>query len=152
MTGPPFWQTLTLEQMSEDQWESLCDGCGRCCTIKIEDAETGKVYPTRAACTLLDTRTCRCTDYEHRAQRVKDCLVLDPDGVRAYGWLPDSCAYRRLAEGKELCWWHPLVSGRPESVSEAGISVRGQLISQDHVHESDLPAMIVDWNKNVSRD
>ena len=143
MTVVPFWKALALEELSEEQWESLCDGCGRCCALKLQNPETGAVHYTRAACRLLDRQTCRCTDYANRAERVPDCTVLNPDRARAYHWLPDSCAYRRLAAGQDLCWWHPLVSGNPDTVHAAGISVRGQVLSEDHVHESDLPRMLV---------
>lgn len=145
MTVAPFWERLALAQMSTEQWESLCDGCGRCCARKLEDSDTGSVKYTRAACRLLDIEACRCTDYPNRSRRVADCVVLNPQTTRAYDWLPRSCAYRRLAEGRGLSWWHPLVSGDPQTVHEAGISVRGQLISEEHVHEDDLPGILVEW-------
>ncbi len=112
MTGDiPFWKTKTLTEMSRDEWESLCDGCGRCCLNKLEDEDTGKFLYTRAACKLLDVKTCRCTDYPNRAARVPDCVTLTPENVGELGWLPQTCAYRLLDEGKSLPWWHPLVSG-----------------------------------------
>ncbi|MCC7483107.1 MAG: YcgN family cysteine cluster protein, partial [Hyphomicrobiales bacterium] len=124
MTGDvPFWKTKTLTDMSRDEWESLCDGCGRCCLNKLEDEDTGKFLYTRAACKLLDVKTCRCTDYPNRAARVPDCVTLTPENVGELGWLPQTCAYRLLDEGQSLPGWHPLVSGRPETVTEAGISV-----------------------------
>jgi uncharacterized protein len=136
--GGEFWRTTTLTQMSRDQWESLCDGCGRCCLQKFQDAKTGKVTYTWISCYLLDTRTCRCTNYSHRTTLVPDCLVLTPPQIPRLRWLPYTCAYRRLSEGRELAAWHPLVSGDPESVHRAGISVRDKAISEAYVHPEDV--------------
>ncbi|KAB7627577.1 YcgN family cysteine cluster protein [Alkalilimnicola sp. S0819] len=140
----PFWETLTLAQMSAEQWESLCDGCGRCCLHKLEDDDSGEVYVTRVACKLLDTHSCRCSNYGERKRHVPDCTQLSVDNVGAFHWLPASCGYRRVAEGRGLAWWHPLVSGRAESVHEAGISVRGQIISEERVSPSALEDHIVE--------
>ena len=126
----PFWKTKSLEEMSRPEWESLCDGCGRCCLHKLRDAETEALSFTTVACHLLDPQTCRCGDYAHRLRRVPDCVSLTPREVRQVDWLPPSCAYRRLAEGKGLAWWHPLVSGAPETVHQAGVSVRGRAINE----------------------
>jgi uncharacterized protein len=130
----PFWKTKPLEAMSEAEWESLCDGCGKCCLAKLEDEDTGEIHWTSVACRLFDAGTCRCTDYAGRLARVHDCVRLTPQNVRTLTWLPSTCAYRLVAEGKDLPRWHPLVSGRPETVHEAGISMRGRISA----HEDDL--------------
>ena len=131
--------------MTQDEWESLCDGCGRCCLHKLEDIDTGEHYYTAVACRLLDTETCRCSDYTQRKARVEDCLVLAPDDTRQLAWLPLSCAYRRIAENRPLDWWHPLVSGDPDSVHQAGISVRGHTISEAGIEPDDLQEHIIHW-------
>ena len=126
----PFWEK-PLSTLDRGEWEALCDGCGRCCLHKLRNDDTGALSFTNVACRLLDLYSCRCSDYAHRRRRVPDCVSLTPAEVRAIDWLPPSCAYRRLAEGKDLAWWHPLVSGDPESVHRAGVSVRGQTISEE---------------------
>ena len=128
--APPFWQTKTLSEMTRAEWESLCDGCGRCCLHKLRYEETGDLAFTNVACRLLDLRSCRCGDYANRRKHVPDCVHLTPAALRTIDWLPPSCAYRRLAEGRGLAWWHPLVSGDPDTVHAAGISVRGRAISE----------------------
>ena len=149
---PPFWRTKTLEEMSTSEWESLCDGCARCCLVKLEEEENGQIHYTDLGCTLLDGKTCRCQDYPRRQQRVKDCVKLTPESVRALSWLPVTCAYRAIADGRDLAWWHPLVSGSPETVHEAGVSVRGRVAaSEDDVPQDDWPAHIVKWPNRAPR-
>ena len=140
---PRFWRRKTLNQMTREEWESLCDGCAKCCLVKLEYEDTGEVDHTNLACRLLDTHSCRCTDYPNRQKRVPDCLTLTPRRVRRLSWLPATCAYRLVAEGRDLYWWHPLVSGDPESVHEAGISVRGRVVSEDEAGEPENH--IVHW-------
>lgn len=134
----PFWEILRLEEMSPEQWESLCDGCGRCCLQKFQDGKTGKVTYTWVSCYLLDTQLCRCTDYDHRTTLVPDCLVLTPEMIPRLRWLPRTCAYRRLFEGKKLDDWHPLLSGDPDSVHRAGISVQDKAVCEVNVHPEDV--------------
>ncbi len=140
----PFWQRKTLEEMTVAEWESLCDGCGRCCLYKLEDEDSGEIAYTRVACRLLDGHSCRCSDYTHRQHHVPDCLSLTPEYARSFRWLPSTCAYRRLAHGQPLEWWHPLVSGDPETVHKAGISVRGQTISEDEISPDQLEDYLVE--------
>lgn len=142
---PNFWETKTFEEMSPEEWEALCDGCAKCCLYKIEDRDTGEVHFTNVACRLLDLKTCRCLDYPHRTEVVPDCLLLTPAMAREVNWLPESCAYRRLAEGKSLAWWHPLVSGDPNSVLQMGRSVYGKVVNEEEVDLDDLEDMVVDW-------
>ncbi len=133
-----FWIGKTLDELTASQWEALCDGCGRCCLQKLKNATTGKVYYTWVACYLLDTQSCRCSNYDLRHILVPDCLKLEPANIPKLRWLPRTCAYRRIAEGKELPDWHPLISGDPQSVHKTGMSVRQRAISEVHVHPDDL--------------
>lgn len=137
MARKPFWRTKTLEQMTPAEWESLCDGCGLCCLIRLEDEDTGEIIPTRVACRLFDAKTCRCADYANRKAKVPDCIKLTPGNIEDLMWMPKSCAYRRLHEGRDLAWWHPLVSGDPETVHRAGVSVRGETISEAELARPD---------------
>ncbi len=125
-----FWETIPLERMTREQWEALCDGCAKCCLHKLEDADSGDILPTNIACRLLDSDSCRCTDYRRRRAFVPDCIRLTAKNIDQFGWLPKTCAYRLLAEGDELPEWHYLVSGDREAVHEAGQSVRGWTIAE----------------------
>ena len=142
----PFWEQKSLEEMSESEWESLCDGCGRCCLVKLEDEDTGAYYATDLYCKLFDPETCRCSNYHNRQEHVSDCVKLTPQEARTLKWLPPTCAYRLLAEGKPLEDWHPLISGRSETVIEAGISVKGRLFaSETDLSFEDFPDRIKEW-------
>lgn len=133
-----FWEGKTLKELSPKQWEALCDGCGRCCLQKLKNPTTGKVYYTWVACHLLDTQACRCSNYALRHTLVPDCLELVPDNIPKLRWLPKTCAYRCIAEGRDLPEWHPLITGDPDSVHAAGMSVRNRAISEAHVHPDDV--------------
>lgn len=137
-----FWEDRPLEALDRAQWEALCDGCGKCCVHKLEDEETGELFPTNVACKLLDRHSGRCSNYRHRRAFVPECVRLTPRLAATLDWLPDTCAYKLRAEGKPLADWHPLNSGDPESVHKAGMSVRGWTVSEteagaleDHILE-----------------
>jgi hypothetical protein len=131
--------------MTQQEWESLCDGCGRCCLHKYEYEDTGRVHYTDVACKLLDLKTCRCRHYEQRLAHVPDCVVLSKDRPEDLDWMPSTCAYRRLAEGRGLADWHPLVSGRADSVVRAGISVRGRVVSERRIPEAQIEDRLISW-------
>ena len=138
----PFWQTKALTAMTEQEWESLCDGCGKCCLHKVQ-IKNIKLKITNVACRLLDLNTCQCANYPRRKTLVPDCVVLKPDNVADLSWLPSTCAYRLLSEKKDIPDWHPLRTGNPESVHDAKISVRGRVVSERDAGE--LVKHIVAW-------
>lgn len=131
----PFWETKFLEDMTDPEWESLCDSCGQCCLFKLEDADTGEYALTDVACRFLDHDSCQCSDYANRSRNVPDCVKVTATNIAELRWMPETCAYRLLAEGKPLFPWHPLVSGDPESVHTSGASVRGKAINEDMVDD-----------------
>lgn len=139
-----YWKTKSLRDMTQPEWEALCDGCARCCMIKLED-DDGGVHHTALVCDLLDREACRCTRYAERHRLVKDCIVLSADLAESLAWLPTTCAYRRVAEGRDLAGWHPLVSGDPNSVHAAGISVRDKVVPVSWVHPQEHEQHIVHW-------
>jgi uncharacterized cysteine cluster protein YcgN (CxxCxxCC family) len=154
-SGPaegPFWKRKSLVQMTDSEWESLCDGCGRCCLVKLEEEETGHIFFTDVGCRLLDGTTCRCRDYANRTAEVDDCVRLRPGNVRDIAWLPPSCAYRLVAEGRDLYWWHRLVSGDAETVHRAGISVRGRVAaSEQSLSDAEIENRIVNWPLRIPK-
>jgi uncharacterized cysteine cluster protein YcgN (CxxCxxCC family) len=139
-----FWKTRKLAEMTAEEWELLCDGCAQCCLVKLEDVDSGEVYYTDVVCSLLDQNACRCTAYTERCTLVPDCVQLTPDNLANLSWMPQSCAYRRLAEGRGLAEWHPLVSGSAETVHLAGVSVRHRAISEKEVDPDNLEEHIID--------
>ena len=145
MTDLPFWKTKTLPEMSETEWESLCDGCGKCCLVKLEDEETNDLYVTRLHCKLFDTKTCQCSDYPNRKKYVPICVKLTPEIVATVDWLPQTCAYRLVHEGKDLYDWHHLISGDPKAIHSAGYSCRNKTRTEEGVDDEDAFDYVIDW-------
>ena len=142
-----FWENIALDDLNDDEWEALCDGCGRCCLQKLEDEDSGEVHTTDVACSLLDTSNCRCQNYVNRQTIVPDCLNVRPLDADKLRWLPASCAYKRLAEGQKLAQWHPLISGDAQSVHDAGIGMAGRCVSEQLVPLHEWPLRLVDWGE-----
>lgn len=142
----PFWKVKSLNEMTAKEWESLCDGCAKCCLVKLEDADTGQIAETRLHCKLLDEKTCRCKDYQGRLD-YKDiaCNQLTADNIASFTWLPETCAYRLVSEGKPLFDWHPLISGDPHSVHKANISIMGQTRSEEDIPVEELEDYVTKW-------
>lgn len=140
-----FWEEKTLSEMTLTQWESLCDGCGKCCLHKLEDEDDDKLYYTDIACKLLDIESCRCSDYTNRVKKVSSCLTLTAATLKDVHFLPDTCAYRLLSENKPLASWHPLISGNNASVHEAGVSVSGRVLSETYIHPDDFETRVIHW-------
>jgi len=145
MAQQVFWLAKSLEEMTPAEFESLCDGCGKCCLHKLEDEDTGDVYYTKVACRFLDHDSCRCQEYSQRQTLVPECVVLTPESVKDTYWLPETCAYRLIAEGAPLFDWHPLISGDPDSVHKAGMSVAGQVVHESAVDPEGREDYIVRW-------
>ncbi|WP_371223448.1 YcgN family cysteine cluster protein [Roseovarius sp. 2305UL8-3] len=142
---PKFWETTPLDRMTRDEWEALCDGCGKCCMNKLEDEDTQEVALTRVACRLFDDTTCRCAQYDIRHQFVPECIVLKPKTLdQNLYWMPDTCAYKLLHQGKPLYDWHPLISGTPDSVHEAGVSMQSRTLPEFEVDEDDWEDHIIE--------
>ena len=144
-TNLPFWKTKNMAEMSPTEWESLCDGCGKCCCIRLEDEETAAIYITDVACKLFDPQTCQCTDYANRSQKVPDCVTLTPNNVAALKWMPRTCAYRLISEGKDLPDHHHLVSGSRQTIHDVGMSVQDAVTSEIFVSEEEQTTRIVIW-------
>ena len=144
MAEKPFWQTVKLTDMTAAQWEAVCDGCAKCCLVKLQDEDSGEIVFTDIVCNLLDQQSCRCTHYEERTKLVPDCVKLTKDNLDKIDFMPPSCAYRLLHEGKDLPQWHPLVSGRADSVVVAGMSVKGRVIAE-MAFDGDSEDRVVDW-------
>ena len=140
-----FWETKKLEQMNKAEWEAVCDGCGKCCLNKLEDEDTGEVAMTRVACRLLDNDTCLCAQYPIRHQFVPECIVLTPKTLQDnLYWLPKTCGYRLLHEGRELYDWHPLIAGNSEAIHESGVTMQGRTVPEFEIHEDDWEDYIIE--------
>ena len=145
MNRKPFWEIKRLEELNEAEWEALCDGCGQCCLIRFEDEQTGTVGTTSVVCRLFEMESWRCSRYSERHQLVPDCVRLDADSVRDFTWLPGTCAYRLIDEGRPLYDWHPLIAGNHDEIRRAGVSVYGNVVSEKNVHPDDLAWRVVKW-------
>jgi len=141
----PFWKTKNMAEMSPSEWESLCDNCGKCCCIRLEDEVTGDIYITDVACKLFDPASCKCTDYANRSQKVPDCVTLTKDNVAQLKWMPRTCAYRLISEGKDLPDYHHLISGSRDTIHEVGMSVQDAVTSEIFVSEDEQATRIVIW-------
>ena len=145
-TEKPFWEVTPLTEMTNAQWESLCDGCGKCCVLKLEDIDTGAIYYTDVSCKLLCTKSAQCTNYQERKTYVPDCVILRPDNLEEVHWMPESCAYRRLHEGRDLPHWHPLRVGHKDDMIAANHCVAGHVTPEGAVAEKDMPDHLFDWD------
>lgn len=145
-TEKPFWEVTPLTEMTKTQWESLCDGCGKCCVLKLEDIDTGAIYYTDVSCKLLCTKSAQCTNYQDRKTHVPDCVILRPDNLEEVHWMPESCAYRRLHEGRDLPQWHPLRVGHKDDMIAANHCVAGHVVPEGTVAEEDMPDHLFDWD------
>jgi hypothetical protein len=147
----PFWKARPLAELSAEEWESLCDGCAKCCLIKLEDEDTAEVVYTGLHCRMLDAGTCRCSDYPNRRAHVPDCVQLTPDNLSTLDWMPRTCAYRLVAAGKDLPDWHHLVCGDRWEVHRRGVSAMGKTVSEEEVEEDEVVLHIRDWDKETRR-
>lgn len=146
MTDTPFWKTKSLNEMTDAEWESLCDGCAKCCLVKLEDEETAEVFYTGVHCKLLNAGTCQCSDYANRKKHVPDCVKVTPQNITGLDWMPDTCAYRLVATGKDLFDWHHLVCGDRWEVHRRGVSAMGKTLSESELEdEQDAIDHVIDW-------
>ena len=142
---PKFWETKNLIDMNENEWESLCDKCGKCCVIKLEDFDTQQVHYTNVSCKLLCEKSASCKDYENRKSIVPDCIILSPDNLKDLKWMPETCAYKLLNEGKNLPYWHPLLSGNDKEIVNSGNSVKNRVTNENEIKIKNLPDYIFNW-------
>ena len=143
--GNKFWETKNLIDMNENEWESLCDKCGKCCVIKLEDFDTQQVHYTNVSCKLLCEKSASCKDYENRKSIVPDCIILSPDNLKDLKWMPETCAYKLLNEGKNLPYWHPLLSGNDKEIVNSGNSVKNRVTNENIIKIKNLPDYIFNW-------
>ena len=141
----PFWESKTLSEMTKTEWESLCDGCAKCCLHKLENEDSGKVEYTRVVCSYLNEKKCRCSVYGKRQRLVPDCVTLTPENLDDLSWMPGTCAYRLLHEGKPIPIWHPLITGNRDAMIASDNTVTGKVISEDFVHEEGFHEHIIHW-------